>query len=56
MERGREKLWKEQCSELEILHRKGRTDLIYAKVREQTGGGLKGNSQCNSIKDDNGEL
>ena len=38
------------------MERKGRTDLIYAKVRELTEGGLKGNSRCNSIKDENGEL
>ena len=55
-ESAREKWWKEQCSELEVLERKGRTDLIYAKVRELTGGGLKGSSQCNNIKDENGKL
>ena len=30
--------------------------MIYAKVRELTGGGLKGNSRCSSVKDENGKL
>ena len=34
-----------QCCELEDLEEKGRSDLLYAKVRKLTGG-KKGGTQC----------
>ncbi len=47
---------KERCNELEDLEKKGRADLLYAKVRELTKTEGKGNSQCCSIKDNNVDL
>jgi len=34
--KAKENWWKEQCKELEELEKKGRTDLMYQKVKSST--------------------
>lgn len=55
-ERAREKWWKEECEELEILEKKGRSDLMYAKVKQITRTGKKGASYNFAIQDKSGFL
>ena len=47
--------WKEQCTDIEELERKGRIDQMYEKVRALTGG-FKSKMRITAIKDTNGKL
>jgi len=55
-DRAREDWWREECDELEELHRKGRSDLMYAKVKQITRTGKTGASSSIAINDKNGVL
>ena len=54
-DKAREDWWKRECSELEELDKKGRSDLLYAKVRQLTGKN-KVMRRNVAIKDANGNL
>ncbi len=54
-ERAKAIWWEEQCNELEELDRRGRTDLVYAKVRKLTGKSKARNGNM-VITDDKGKL
>ena len=54
-ERARQEWWDSECKEIEELDERGRSDLVYAKVKR-----LTKNESCRSrgtaIKDDKGDL
>lgn len=54
-DQAREKWWAEECSELEEMDRRGRSDLVYGKVKQLT---KKYETNCKSttIKSETGEL
>ena len=54
-ERAREQWWNDQCAELEKLDKKGRSDLVYNKVRELCGEKRKNKEEI-FINDKDGKL
>ena len=55
-DKARENWWKEECEELEEMDKKGRSDLMYAKVKQITGTTKMSASSSIAIKDVNGML
>ena len=54
-DKAKEQWWKEECTELEELERKGRTDLMYAKVKQLTNRN-EHHDRTAAIKDVHGKL
>jgi hypothetical protein len=54
-DKAREKWWEKECNEIEEMERKGRTDLMYAKVKQLTEHN-KESSKSVGINDRNGEF
>ena len=55
-DKARENWWKEECDNLEEMDKKGRSDLMYAKVKEITRTAKSGASSGSAIKDKAGVL
>ena len=55
-DRAKEEWWKEECDKLEEMDKKGRSDLMYSKVKEITRTQKSGASSGSAIKDKNGML
>ena len=55
-DKARENWWKEECDNLEEMDKKGRSDLMYAKVKEITRTAKSGASSGSAIKDKDGVL
>ena len=55
-DKAREDWWRGECDELEELDKRGRTDLMYTKVKQITRTGKSGNGSSSTIKDRNGAL
>ena len=53
-DKAREEWWKGQCEDLEELDKKGRSDLMYNRVRQLTANRPK--SRSSAIKNENGDL
>src|SRR6218665_1769165 len=54
-DKAREDWWREQCQELEEMDKRGRSDLMYARVKEVTVNKRR-NCKSNAIKDKDGTL
>ena len=54
-DKAREVWWGSQCEELELLNKKGRTDIMYAQIKKITGE-KKAQSKICSIKNKEGKL
>jgi hypothetical protein len=57
-DKAREEWWKKECEELEKLNKMGRTDMMYAKVKEvtRTGKAASNMQTCTSINNSRGVL
>ena len=55
-EKAKELWWEKECSELEGLNRKGRVELLYAKVRQLSWKKKFYGRSHTTIKDSNGKL
>src|SRR6218665_710406 len=54
-DKAREDWWREQCKELEEMDKRGRSDLMYARVK-QVKFDKRRNCKSNAIKDKDGTL